>query len=92
MQNCERGHRCWKDIENGQDEQLNSDCGRHRGRRCRGEGQWGGRREGAGRKCQSNKIPFNRRLSEDLILKLKNYASEHGITETEALETAIRNL
>ena len=59
---------------------------------CHGKGQWGGRREGAGRKCENPKIPFNRRLNEELINKLKTYASENGITETEALERAIQNL
>ena len=52
----------------------------------------GGKREGAGRKCENPKIPFNRRLNEELINKLKTYASENGITETEALERAIQNL
>ncbi len=59
---------------------------------CQGKGQWGGKREGAGRKCENPKIPFNRRLNEELINKLKTYASENGITETEALERAIQNL
>ena len=59
---------------------------------CHGKGQWGGKREGAGRKCENPKIPFNRRLNEELINKLKTYASENGITETEALERAIQNL
>ena len=59
---------------------------------CHGKGQWGGKREGAGRKCENPKIPFNRRLNEELINKLKTYASENGITETEALARAIQNL
>ncbi len=59
---------------------------------CHGKGKWGGKREGAGRKCENPKIPFNRRLNEDLINKLKTYAEENGITETEALERAIKNL
>ena len=59
---------------------------------CHGKGQWGGKREGAGRKCENPKIPFNRRLNEELINKLKTYASENGITETEALEREIQNL
>lgn len=59
---------------------------------CHGKGHWGGRREGAGRKCENPKIPFNRRLNEELINKLKTYALENGITETEALERAIQNL
>ena len=59
---------------------------------CHGKCKWGGKREGAGRKCENPKIPFNRRLNEDLINKLKTYAEENGITETEALECAIKNL
>ena len=59
---------------------------------CHGKGQWGGKREGAGRKCENPKLPFNRRLNEELINKLKTYASENGITETDALERAIQNL
>ncbi len=61
----------------------------HCGGGCHGHG---GKREGAGRKCENPKIPFNRRLSEEAINKLKSYASENGITETEALELAIKNL
>ena len=71
-------------------------CGGHGEGHCHnGEKQgcgWGGKRDGAGRKCENPKIPFNRRLNEELITKLKNYASEHGITETQALEHAIENL
>ena len=44
---------------------------------CHGKGQWGGKREGAGRKCENPKIPFNRRLNEELINKLKTYALEN---------------
>ena len=59
---------------------------------CHGKGSWGGKRENAGRKCENPRIPFNRRLSEETINKLKEYAAENGITETEALERAIQNL
>ncbi len=60
-----------------------------------GEGKgcgWGGKRDGAGRKCENKKIPFNRRLSEDAIQRIKDYAEEHNITETEALEIAVKHL
>lgn len=59
---------------------------------CHGKGGWGGRRENAGRKCENPRIPFNRRLSEESINKLKEYAAANGITETEALERAIQAL
>lgn len=71
-------------------------CGgdHHEGHHCHGGGchGHGGKREGAGRKCENPRIPFNRRLSEEAINKLKEYASQNGITETEALERAIKNL
>ncbi len=60
-----------------------------------GQGQGcgrGGRREGAGRKCDGKRIPFNRRLSEEAIQRIKDYAAEHNITETEALEVAVKKL
>lgn len=60
--------------------------------KCHGKGGWGGKRENAGRKCENPRIPFNRRLSEESINKLKEYAAVNGITETEALERAIQNL
>lgn len=51
---------------------------------------WGGKRESAGRKktCRK-KVPFNRRINEDILNMLKEYASAHNLTETEALESAI---
>ena len=51
---------------------------------------WGGKREYAGRKrtCRK-KVPFNRRINEDALNILKEYAQRHNITETEALESAI---
>ena len=51
---------------------------------------WGGKREFAGRKktCRK-KIPFNRRINEDVLNILKEYAQNHNMTETEALESAI---
>lgn len=52
----------------------------------------GGRREGAGRKKNCERIPFNRRLSEESINLIKDYAAKNNITETEALERAIQSL
>ena len=51
---------------------------------------WGGKRECAGRKrtCRK-KVPFNRRINEDVLKILREYAQNHNITETEALENAI---
>ena len=51
---------------------------------------WGGKRECAGRKrtCRK-KVPFNRRINEDVLNILKEYAQIHNMTETEALESAI---
>ncbi len=95
MHNCEHEH-C---------NHQHGNCGHHHGEGCHNhehghqchhgekEGcQWGGKREGAGRKCENPKIPFNRRLSEESINKIKTYAAENNITETEALERAIKNL
>ena len=51
---------------------------------------WGGKRPCAGRKktC-SKKIPFNRRINEDILNILRQYAAIHNMNETEALENAI---
>lgn len=44
----------------------------------------------AGRKKTClNKIPFNRRINENVLKILREYATLHNITETEALESAI---
>ncbi len=52
--------------------------------------QWGGKRINAGRKRTClNKVPFNRRINENILKILKEYAGIHNITETEALESAI---
>jgi len=52
--------------------------------------KWGGKRACSGRKRTClNKIPFNRRINENILNMLKKYAKEHNITETEALESAI---
>lgn len=70
-------HHCHRE-ENNDDEQG-----------CYGHG---GRREGAGRKKNCERIPFNRRLSEESINLIKDYAAKNNITETEALERAIQSL
>ncbi len=51
---------------------------------------WGGRRDNSGRKrtC-SRKVPFNRRINENILNILREFAKSHNITETEALESAI---
>lgn len=52
--------------------------------------KWGGKRDNAGRKKTClKKIPFNRRINENVLFILKNYAKNHNLTETEALESAI---
>jgi len=54
---------------------------------------WGGKRENAGRKQECiKKIPYSRRVSADLLEKLKKYASDNNMTETDALEKAISDL
>ncbi len=55
-----------------------------------GKGCWGGRRNFAGRKktC-SSRIPFNRRINANILNILSEYANLYGMTETEALESAI---
>ena len=44
---------------------------------------WGGKRECAGRKktCRK-KVPFNRRINEDVLNILREYAQSHNMTET----------
>lgn len=51
---------------------------------------WGGRRDNAGRKrtC-TKKVPFNRRINENILNILREFAQSHNMTETEALESAI---
>lgn len=52
--------------------------------------QWGGKRVNAGRKRTClKKVPFNRRINENILNILREYANLHNITETEALESAI---
>ena len=51
---------------------------------------WGGKRNFAGRKKTClNRISFNRRINENILNILREYAKEYEITETEALERAI---
>lgn len=51
---------------------------------------WGGKRDNAGRKRTClRKVPFNRRLNENILNILREYAALHNMTETEALESAI---
>ena len=51
---------------------------------------WGGKRKSAGRKRTFiKKIPFNRRINENILNILRTYARNHNITDTEALESAI---
>jgi hypothetical protein len=57
------------------------------------ECEWGGKREGAGRKNKEvTRVTFTRRLLPETIAVLKDYAKEHDINETEALEVAISKL
>ena len=52
--------------------------------------KWGGKREMAGRKKTClKKVPFNRRINENILNILKNYAISHNMTDTQALESAI---
>jgi predicted Fe-Mo cluster-binding NifX family protein len=52
--------------------------------------KWGGKREAAGRKKTClRKVPFNRRINENILNILKDYAKRHNMTDTEALESAI---
>jgi len=56
---------------------------------CKGNG-WGGKREQAGRRRTClKKVPFNRRINENILKILKKYAFEHNMTDTQALESAI---
>ena len=58
--------------------------------RCCKQYSWGGKREQAGRKKTCfKKVPFNRRINENILNILKNYAISHNMTDTEALESAI---
>lgn len=51
---------------------------------------WGGKRQFAGRKKTClKKVSFNRRINENILNILREYARNHNITVTEALESAI---
>jgi len=55
--------------------------------------QRGGKRLGAGRKNKEIiRVPFSKRLLPETVAVLKDYAKEHDINETEALEIAISKL
>ena len=50
----------------------------------------GGKRECAGRKKTClKKVSFNRRVNENILNILRDYARNHNMTDTEALESAI---
>ena len=58
--------------------------------RCCEKSGWGGKREQAGRKKTClKKVPFNRRINENILNVLRDYAKRHNMTDTEALESAI---
>ena len=51
---------------------------------------WGGKRECAGRKKTClKKVSFNRRVNENILNILRDYARNHNMTDTEVLESAI---
>lgn len=57
---------------------------------CCNKSNWGGKREYAGRKKTClRKVPFNRRINENILNILREYARNHDMTDTEALESAI---
>lgn len=57
---------------------------------CCRKNKRGGKREQAGRKKTClKKISYTRRINENILKILKEYARLHNITETEALESAI---
>ena len=54
--------------------------------RCCGNSKWGGKRELAGRKKTCLKeVPFNRRINENILNILRDYAKRHNLTDTEAI-------
>ncbi len=92
--NCHHGGGCHGEGHSCENHNGEHRCGNGEGH-CHGEGKgcgWGGKRDGAGRKCENKRIPFNRRLSEDAIQRIKDYAAEHNVSETEALEIAVKHL
>ena len=58
--------------------------------KCCNNSNWGGKREQAGRKKTClKKVPFNRRINENILNILRDCAKRHNLTDTEALESAI---
>lgn len=58
--------------------------------KCCQKSNWGGKREMAGRKKTClKKVPFNRRINENILNILRDYAKRHNLTDTQALESAI---
>ena len=54
--------------------------------RCCEKSGWGGKREMAGRKKTCLKeVPFNRRINENILNILRDYAKRHNLTDTEAI-------
>ncbi len=57
---------------------------------CCRKNNWGGKRDFAGRKKTClRKVPFTRRINENILNLLHEYAKNHNISDTEALECAI---
>ena len=58
--------------------------------KCCGNSNWGGKREQAGRKKTClKKVSITKRINENILKILREYAVSHNITETEAIESAI---
>ena len=58
--------------------------------KCCGNSKWGGKREQAGRKKTClKKVSITKRINENILKILREYAVSHNITETEAIESAI---
>ncbi len=58
--------------------------------KCCNKFNWGGKREQAGRKKTClKKVPFNRRINENILNILREYARSHNMTDTQAIESAI---
>ena len=57
------------------------------------KGKWGGRRACSGRKRTCvKKVPFNRRINENILKILSDFAKKYEITETEAIESDNANV
>lgn len=80
LNNTKEGREHARNLERIEKE-LNKEC------------PWGGARKGAGRKAKAvTRVAFTRRLLPETLAVLKDYAKEHDINETEALEIAILKL